>query len=439
MENHKEIDKWGRILNIIRGHARQYHIAKLRRIDNILKGVNATEEEVEVLHGWRRDDSFLGIPAANEIEYKLGYPLISLDGTRAYEFVIEFSINDPNVGIYYGVKGLTLKGDHYDQIDSFVKDFWGMGMEDLIKHGINKNDECPQKAKRNKCPKNKVETVRDLIAKYLNATFPGKDFSQRFMFTDNAWDHTFWPFWIASEPEEDIVWETARAVSIIRRIYKERADSRRSLYELTDSDCPISEVCKKMLMGIGEVGCAEKKLVEQQPEYPAVRKEYVQTIRFTNQAYRSIIEKLENDYNRRFFEQLLVDLTIPNPELSGSIILKQSTLLEKGFVIEKRHNRRLFSIMRLFFEKLTDGKNQPMEEYAKVSRFFDDLTTILLPYDGYILNPKTMFNRANEIVVQRNKDDQSHKSGDEKERQKLSKIICIAMAKTKAKIDGKIY
>lgn len=397
MENHKEIDKWGRILNIIRGHARQYHIAKLRRIDNILKRVNATEEEVEMLHGWRRDDSFLGIPAANEIEYKLGYPLISLDGTRAYEFVIEFSINDPNVGIYYGVKGLTLKGDHYDQIDSFVKDFWGMGMDDLIKHGINKNDECPQKAKRNKCPKNKVETVRDLIAKYLNATFPGKDFSQRFMFTDNAWDHTFWPFWIASEPEEDIVWETARAVSIIRRIYKERADSRRSLYELTDSDCPISEECKKMLMGIGEVGCAEKKLVEQQPEYPAVRKEYEQTIRFTNQAYRSIIEKLENEYNRRFFEQLLADLT--NPKLHDCAILRQSALLEKGFEIADSNNRFLCVIMRRLFEELEFENENDSEKYKNISDFIKDLSLIFLSVDGQVLTPKNMNNRAGEIML----------------------------------------
>lgn len=396
MENHKEISKWGRILNIIRGHACQYHITKLRRIDNILKGVNATEEEVEVLHGWRRDDSFLGIPAANEIEYKLGYPLISLDGTRAYEFLIEFSVNDPNLGIYYGVKGLTLKGDHYDQIDAFVKDFWGMDMDDLIKHGVNKSDERPQKTKRNKNPKNKVETVRDLIAKYLNATFPGKDFSQRFMFTDNACDRTFWPFWIAVEPEEDIVRETARAVSIIRRIYKERADSRRSLYELSDSDCPIPEKWRKKLMGIGEVECADKKPVERLSEYPAVRNEYVQTIHFTNQAYRSIIQKLGNDYNRQFFNQLLADLTNP---LHDCAILRQSAFLEKGFEIADSNNRFLCVIMRRLFEELEFENDNDSEKYRNVSDFIKDLSLIFLSVDGQVLTPKNMNNRAGEITL----------------------------------------
>lgn len=397
MENHKEIDQWGRTLNIIRGHARQYHIAKLRRIDNILKGVNATDEEVEALHGWRRDDSFLGIPAANEIEYKLGYPLISIDGTRAYEFVIEFSVNNPNIGIYYGVKGLTLEGDHYDQLDSFVKDFWGMKMDDLIKHGVNKSDECPRKTKRNNDSMNKVETVRDLIAKYLNATFPGKDFSQRFMFTDNAWDHTFWPFWIAAEPEEDIVQETARAVSIIRRIYKERADSRRSLYELSDSDCPISEDWRKKLMGIGEVECADKKPVEQLSEYSAVRDEYVRTIHFTNQAYRSIIQKLGNDYNRQFFEQLLADLT--NPKLHDYAILRQSALLEKGFEIADSNNRFLCVIMRRLFENLEFENENGSVEYENISDFIKDLSLIFLSVDGQVLTPKNMNNRAGEITL----------------------------------------
>lgn len=394
MENHKEIDKWDRILNIIRGHARQYHIAKLRRIDNILKGVNATEEEVEALQGWRRDDSFLGIPAANEIEYKLGYPLISVDGTHAYEFLIEFSVNDPNIGIYYGVKGLTLEGDHYDQIDNFVKDFWGKGMDDLIRNGIKQSDKLPPTGRRKMNANEKVETVRDLIAKYLNATFPGKDFSQRFMFTDNAWDHTFWPFWIAVEPEEDIVWETARAVSIIRRIYKERADSRRSLYELSDSDCPISEDWREKLMGIGEVECADKKPVERLSEYSAVRNEYVQTLRFTNQAYDSIIQKLGDDYTRNVFKRLLADLSKSKSE--DYELLKQSTLLEKGFEITYQHNRDLSAFMRLFFEELRQKNG--VGEYKKVRDFFEDLTSIFLPKDGNVLTSKNMVNRASQIV-----------------------------------------
>lgn len=422
MDNHKETDKWEKILNIIVGHARQSHIAKMQRLDNILNGVNASDYEIEALQGWRRDDSFLGIPAANEIEYKLGYPLISLDGTRAYEFLIEFSVNDPNFGIYYGVKGLTLDGDHYYQIDNFVKDFWGMGMDDLIRDGIKKIDWHPQKSQKNRYANKKVETVRDLIAKYLNATFPGKDFSQRFMFTDNAWDHTFWPFWIAAEPEEDIVWETARAVSILRRIYKERADDRRALYELTDPDCPISEEWKNKLMGIGEVPCANKEWVDCLSGYSSVRDEYVNTIRFTNQSYRSIIKKLGNDYNRRYFEQLLECLI--NSESHGLEILKQSTLLEKGFEIVKKHKLDLYVIMQLFFEDL-DNKDDL--EYKSAWDFFGDLPSILLPSDGHVLTQKNMYNGAREIVSV-NKDKKPLKPDKEKMLRNMKMLMRMAKA-----------
>lgn len=423
MEKYKEIVKWDQRLNLIGGHARQSHIIKLQRLDNILKGVNAENDEIEALQGWRRDDSFLGNHADNEIEYKLGYPLISLDGTRAYEFLIEFNVNDPNIGIYYGVKGLTLEGKHFSQIDHFVRDFWGMGMDNLKMHGLKQCDEYPQKSQKNKHANEKVETVRDLIAKYLNATFPGKDFSQRFMFTDNACDHTFWPFWISAEPEEDIVWETARAVSIIRRIYKERADSSRSLYELSDSDCPISKYWKNRLMGIREEKYSDKKSVTRQPEYTSVRKEYVQTIRFTNQVYSSILKKLGNDDNRRFFEQLLAYLI--RTESHGSEILKRSTLLENGFEIASRHNRELSAIMRLFFEGL---ENKNKLEYKTVSDFFEDLSSIFLPGDGHVLTPKNMSNRASEIISS-NKDGQSLKPSEEKKLRDLKEIIMKAKAR----------
>lgn len=264
--------------------------------------------------------------------------------------------------------------------------------------------------------------MRDLIAKYLNATFPGKDFSQRFMFTDNAWDHTFWPFWIAAEPEEDIVWETARAVSILRRIYKERADDRRALYELTDPDCPISEEWKNKLMGIGEVPCANKEWVDCLSGYSSVRDEYVNTIRFTNQSYRSIIKKLGNDYNRRYFEQLLECLI--NSESHGLEILKQSTLLEKGFEIVKKHKLDLYVIMQLFFEDL-DNKDDL--EYKSAWDFFGDLPSILLPSDGRVLTQKNMYNGAREIVSV-NKDKKPLKPDKEKMLRNMKMLMRMAKA-----------
>lgn len=425
MKKHKEIDKWELILNKIAGCACQYHLTKLQRLDNILKGINTNENEIRALQGWCRDDSFLGIPAANEIEYKLGGPLISLDGTRAYEFLIEFCVNEPNAGIYYGVKGLTLEGDHYCSIDQFVEDFWGMKMEGLINKGINKSEVDSQKAGKHNTMDSDVGIVRNLIAKCLNHTFPGKDFSKRFMFTDNALDYTFWPFWIAAEPEEDLVWETARAVSIIRRIYKERADSRRALFELSDPDCPISEDLKKKLMSIGEVKSPQKESAGQPIDYRSnVRSDYVKTIRFTNQAYNSIITKLGNDENRKFFNQLINDLTKPDPVNGMPQILKESTLLEKGFEIQKGHNGRLAKIMRIFFEYLPDKTGL---KYKKIWDLFEDIPSICHPYDFGLITQKNLSNHST-FTAESDADEEQESLSQEKA--KLEQFVKMAKARS---------
>lgn len=150
-------------------------------------------------------------------------------------------------------------------------------------------------------------------------------------------------------------------------------------------------------MGIGEVECADKKPVEQLSEYSAVRDEYVRTIHFTNQAYRSIIQKLGNDYNRQFFEQLLADLT--NPKLHDYAILRQSALLEKGFEIADSNNRFLCVIMRRLFENLEFENENGSVEYENISDFIKDLSLIFLSVDGQVLTPKNMNNRAGEITL----------------------------------------
>lgn len=45
--------------------------------------------------------------------YKLG-TLYSKDGCRGYEFLIEYDVYEPVVGIYYGCKGLILDGNDED-------------------------------------------------------------------------------------------------------------------------------------------------------------------------------------------------------------------------------------------------------------------------------------------------------------------------------------
>lgn len=133
------------------------------------------------------DNSFNGISATHHIMYKLP-PLKCPDGKREYEFLIEMDINDSDLGIYYGCKGLFPEMDNTQEaIDVFDKE-WNL--------------------------------IKDEVTFILNNVFPDKDFAPRFRVTDNANDKTYWPFWVALYPDEDIVDVAARAVRIIKSIYE---------------------------------------------------------------------------------------------------------------------------------------------------------------------------------------------------------------------------
>ena len=136
--------------------------------------------------GFRRDDSFLGNKAPNHMMYKLE-SLFSKDGHREYEFLIEYDIWKPTVGIYYGCKGLI----HDGELDKEIAKF---------------NDEWAE--------------IQNEVLYVLNNTFPEKDFSKRFKPTNNANDNTYWPFWISLYEDEDIKEVAARATKIIRNIYQ---------------------------------------------------------------------------------------------------------------------------------------------------------------------------------------------------------------------------
>lgn len=97
-------------------------------------------------------------------------------------------------------------------------------------------------------------------------------------------------------------------------------------------------------------------------------------------------------YTRNVFKRLLADLS----KFKDYELLKQSTLLEKGFEITYQHNRDLSAFMRLFFEELRQKNG--VGEYKKVRDFFEDLTSIFLPKDGNVLTSKNMVNRASQIV-----------------------------------------
>ena len=74
-------------------------------------------EKMDDVEEFVRDDSYHNVKAIHHIMYKLKVGprgetrLISADGNRGYEFLIEFDKKDPEYGIYYGCRGLILGGD----------------------------------------------------------------------------------------------------------------------------------------------------------------------------------------------------------------------------------------------------------------------------------------------------------------------------------------
>lgn len=345
------------------------YLAKLKRLD----GNSPDENEKQALHDWHRDDSFLGNRAEHHIEYKLGEPLISRDGTRAYEFLIEFDVDKPSIGIYYGVKGLVLSGNLNEQINQFINEFYGMSMEEIMQNSDMSDDNG---------------SLRVVISRYLNATFPGKDFSQRFRFTDNANNNTFWPFWIAADVDEDIIWETARAVAIIRRIYKERADVSNNLFELSDVSCSVPKAAREKLICLGEVESPKKKCPSKVPKCGSERKPYLDTIRFTHASYNSFIEKLGSDRAREIFNKLMSNLVKKK-------MLNQSTLLECGYEIAKGNNKKIACVLRMFWDSL-GMELQKSADYEHFSDLLEDAVGIFLPENLDLLKSKTFIGYAND-------------------------------------------
>lgn len=140
------------------------------------------------------DCSYNGIHSDRHLMFKLicdeegRTELRSKDGNRAYEFLVEFDLEDFAYGIYYGCRGLIKGGDQEEQIARLQAE-WD-------------------------------EVLRGEVCTVLNNTFVDKDFSGRFQKTDNANDRTYWPFWIALFEDEDVIEVAARAVQLMFRVYK---------------------------------------------------------------------------------------------------------------------------------------------------------------------------------------------------------------------------
>lgn len=143
----------------------------------MLQLVNCPLELKTILHGHPYDNYYV---------YKL--PDITLaDCNFHYEFLLEYNLANPNVGIYFGCRCIT---------------DWGSDHKKAIR--------CSQKH---------YEKFKPEIIRTLNATFPNKDFTHRLKITDNANDFTYWPFWITLYEDEDIKQVGLRSLEIIRKIY----------------------------------------------------------------------------------------------------------------------------------------------------------------------------------------------------------------------------
>ena len=140
-----------------------------------------------------RDDSFHGIHSNCHMMYKLkcddkeNTRILSSDGHRAYEFLVEFDTKTPEYGIYYGCRALILEGNQKEEIDKLTAE-WA--------------------------------AIKEEVRSVLNSTFVNINFvPERFQPTNNANDMTYWTFWITLYPEEDIIEVAALAVKLIKEIY----------------------------------------------------------------------------------------------------------------------------------------------------------------------------------------------------------------------------
>jgi hypothetical protein len=220
-------------LKALYGEYQAKYLLRLKKLDRCSEFVN--------------DNTYHGIRSDHHIMYKLKCDkegntlLMSKDGHRAYEFLIEFDTQDTAYGIYYGCRSLIKDGDQDKEI-SVLQSEW----DNILM----------------------AETCN-----VLNNTFIDKDFSGRFQKTNNANNRTYWPFWIALQEDEDVVDVAARAVSIMYRIYKRFliegiVPSPRAVYKkvavtrVNFTQSAYASVLKEIKADCDSMGCDYKKAVD---------------------------------------------------------------------------------------------------------------------------------------------------------------------------------
>lgn len=269
--------------------------------------------------GLTLDNTFLGNKAPHHIMYKLGEPLKSEDGCRGYEFLIEYDIEEPTVGIYYGCKGLIYTEDIDSQISRFNKEW---------------------------------NAIKNEVATILNNTFPGKQFNMRFKATNNANNNTYWPFWVTLYEEEDIVEVAVRAINIIKRVYSKYI--RKGIYDfdfkINQMDKSDNNTSKKHIMlryptALSFTEEAYNELAETKRNYGDILKELDYFISIASSKKINIITKNE-DYEKAW--NATEDTTL----FAYTIQTFFTRLIKDG--IYKKNGTPWVAISKVFLDK--DGK-----------------------------------------------------------------------------------
>lgn len=262
-------------------------------------------DEVE---DFKADASFHGNKAPHHMMYKLG-TLYSKDGCRGYEFLIEYDVYEPVVGIYYGCKGLILDGNDEDGEKMFNEEW---------------------------------KDIRYYVTAVLENTFPGKSFTHRFKPTNNANNHTYWPFWITLHEDEDIVEVGARAVRLIRSVYEGYLENE-------------------------DVEALRKRSDSRKESQKEDKIRFSADVNFTKEAYQELLEKIgrmskkgKGKTNKKLFEKLLEKAT------------------ESGYLTKEKHYEAAWRIVG-------NGDVKERDFQKKTNKQFVYVIILLLGYMQFYL------------------------------------------------------
>lgn len=273
--------------------ASEYYQQIIKRLENIEEDRRAAK----ILEGFHEDNTFHGHKASHHIMYKLGVPLKSKDDAkRGYEFLIEYDIFEPTVGIYYGCKGLI--------------------------YGDNLNEE--ERDRQINLFNQEWEIIKEEVIRILNNTFPEKDFSRRLKKTNNANNNTYWPFWITLYEEEDIIEVGARALRLIKDVYRKYINEE-----------------------------SYKENLESKPPGLITHKSSQDITAFTQDAYDELLEKLKTEDNVRLFENFISSLKNEQKNLHDVEIY------EKAYGVESNRVEFAYMLSSFFKYLKTISKKAP--------------------------------------------------------------------------------